>query len=227
MVRHLAGEPTSYTSERLRGYWGELNARYFRNSLPPIEITWSQRLTSSAGMFVSDTGPRSKVAAFSDPRHRRRRIRLSTRLLQHQPEQEIIGTLAHEMIHQWQFDVLKRCPDHGPDFRRKMELMNRDGLAITIRHTLDAEVEALAKYAWQCLRCGSLYHRQRRTIRSRRHRCVCSGTLKEVPSTEVERLRSSRHKAKNHARSTFDVRTFGLSTTVVRPVQLELNFPIP
>ncbi len=221
MVRHLAhlaGEPPSYTSERLRSYWSELNARYFRNALPSVEITWSQRLISSAGMFVSLIGPRAHVAIHPETRHGRRRIRLSVPLLQHQSEQEIIGTLAHEMIHQWQFDVLKRCPDHGPDFRRMMELMNRDGLAITIRHTLDAEVEALAKYAWQCLRCGSLYHRQRRTIRPRRHRCgACSGPLKAVEPTAIASRTSKGQQRKP------------LTSFVVtqRPVQLELRFAIP
>ena len=38
------------------------------------------------------------------------------------------GTLAHEMIHQWEFDIRKRRPSHGPLFREMMERMNEAGL---------------------------------------------------------------------------------------------------
>ena len=53
-------------------------------------------------------------------------------------------TLAHEMIHQWQYDILKRRPNHGQDFRRMMARMNLDGLGITIYHSLGKAVTALA-----------------------------------------------------------------------------------
>ncbi len=148
--------------------------------MPPIEIVWSMRLTASAGMFASRVGPRAPETGKA-----RRCIRLSVPLLQHhaskEAEQELIGTLAHEMIHQWQFDVLRRRPNHGSDFQRKMTEMNRQGLGITVRHSLDEAVEALAKYAWRCLGCGKLYHRRRRTIRPSRHRCGgCRGNLQEL-----------------------------------------------
>jgi predicted SprT family Zn-dependent metalloprotease len=128
-------------------------------------------------MFVSRVGPRTPEAGSA-----RRCIRLSVPLLQHPSratEQELLGTLAHEMIHQWQFDILKRRPNHGPDFRRKMVEMNRKGLGVTISHALDEAVLALAKYAWRCLGCGKVYQRQRRTIRPSRHRCgCCRGALR-------------------------------------------------
>jgi len=138
-------------------------------------------------MFVSRVGPRAKTQLGTDTRPERRLIRLSLPLLQqlsersHYVEQEILGTLAHEMIHQWQFDVLKRRPNHGPDFARKMAAMNHDGLGITICHRFDEAVRAFAKHAWQCRRCGKVYERQRRTIRPSRHRCgACCGQLREV-----------------------------------------------
>ena len=114
----------------------------------------------------------------------KRLIRLSVPLLQddsQRAEQELIGTLAHEMIHQWQFDLLKRRPNHGPDFCRKMEEMNRDGLGITIRHGFTEAVQAFVRYAWRCQQCGKVYERQRRTIRPGRHHCgACLGALREV-----------------------------------------------
>lgn len=222
MTRHA---PAPLSVERLQDCWGNLNAHYFRSALPSIEIVWSQRLTSSAGMFVSRVGPRARGMADADTAHGRRLIRLSVPLLQRQSEQEVISTLAHEMIHQWQFDVIKRRPNHGPDFLKKMVAMNRGGLGITMRHDLDDAVRALAKYAWRCLRCGRVYERQRRTIRPRRHQCgSCRGTLRELPPAEVERPRSSRHQVKNLGASAFDVRTFGPSTTDIQPAQLELKF---
>ncbi len=185
---------TPFSVEHLQARWAELNTRYFRGTLPPIEIRWSARLTASAGMFVSRVGPRARSADGADTRPDRRCIRLSIPLLGRHPkkrpslEQELIGTLAHEMIHQWQFDVLKRRPDHGPEFRRMMEAMNRDGLGITIYHGLAKEVDALSPYAWRCQDCGRVYRRQRRTIHPRRHRCgACRGPLRELPV--AQRLR--------------------------------------
>lgn len=168
-------------ADRLQSLWADLNARHFRNALPPIELAWSRRLTTAAGMFSSRGGPREP-----DPAVQRRIIRLSSPLLCDRPEADLLCTLAHEMIHQWQFDILKRRPNHGPDFRRKMMELNDAGLVITIRHRFEGEVLALVKYAWRCLGCGTIYRRQRRTIRPGRHRCgSCRGSLREtVPSLE-------------------------------------------
>ncbi|MEP6888776.1 MAG: SprT-like domain-containing protein [Nitrospirales bacterium] len=173
--------------DRLQNAWRELNERYFHGRLRPISIVWSRRLTASVGMFVSHVGPR---ASWISPRVQggeRRLIRLSIPLLQDQPHQEIVGTLAHEMIHQWQYDILKRHPNHGPEFHRMMAIMNRDGLGITIRHSLDKAVHALTKYTWRCTECGRDYHRQRNTIRPGRHRCgECLGKLRELPRASVD-----------------------------------------
>lgn len=181
-MRH---RPAPCTIERLQEAWSELNVRYFQGALSSIEIAWSRRLTSSAGMFVSRVGPRARTAHEAGPATGRRLIRLSMPLLRRQPDQEIISTLAHEMIHQWQYDVLKRRPNHGADFHRTMAAMNRDGLDVTIHHSLDDAVEALSKYAWRCLRCGRRYRRQRRTIKPSQHRCgACRGRLREVSPLE-------------------------------------------
>jgi predicted SprT family Zn-dependent metalloprotease len=172
------------SSDELRARWQHLNARYFAGSLSPIEIVWSQRLTASIGMFASRGGPRT-----SHPTNRRE-IRLSLPLFKQlaaqtpYAEQELLNTLAHEMIHQWQFDVLKRRPDHGLEFLRKMTHMNRSGeVAVTTYHTLEKEVMALSKFAWRCRDCGKLYGRHRRTIEPKRHHCgACQGHLQELVS---------------------------------------------
>jgi len=177
-------------SEQLIAIWSDLNRRYFDGLLPQIDVVWSRRLTSSVGMFVSRAGPRSAwrnpFAGKTSPRE----IRLSLPLLKplltgsSYGLNEVTSTIAHEMIHQWQYDILKRRPNHGTDFLRKMTEMNRDGtLALTIYHSLQKEVLALSKFAWRCRQCGRIYRRQRRTIQPRRHHCgSCRGTLQELGS---------------------------------------------
>ncbi len=175
--------------------WNELNGRYFAGLLPPIDLVWSRRLTSSVGMFISRRGPKPRLDQEGLRPPTKREIRLSLPLL-HQAthaseygEQEIVNTLAHEMIHQWQYDSLKRRPNHGPDFLRKMTEMNRGGtLAITIYHSLQKEVLALTRFAWRCRQCGQLYRRQRQTIQPRRHHCgICKGSLQELNPSHVNR----------------------------------------
>ena len=43
------------TSQHLTQMWSELNGRYFAGLLPPIDLVWSRRLTSSVGMFVESS----------------------------------------------------------------------------------------------------------------------------------------------------------------------------
>lgn len=183
------------SQSQLIDVWNDLNARYFDGMLPSIALVWSRRLTSSVGMFVSRIGPRSSWGDTQASKTSKREIRLSlpllTPLLGRSPfgSNELVSTVAHEMIHQWQYDILKRRPNHGPDFLRKMREMNRDGaLAITVYHALRKEVQALSRFAWRCGRCGRIYRRQRRTIQPRRHHCgSCRGALQEVSSAELPR----------------------------------------
>ena len=166
---------------RLQEFWKSLADKYFFSRLPSISIEWSSRLTASTGMFVSRVGPRSRHMSWVDRHGQARKIRLSAPLLQGQTESEIVRTLAHEMIHQWQYDVKKCRPTHGPEFLKIMARMNGDGLGISIRHSLNQEVEAFTKYAWECTKCGESYRRQRRSISPNRHRCgSCHGSLREV-----------------------------------------------
>ena len=175
--------------DRLQVFWKNLANTYFQGRLPPIRIEWSTRLTASTGMFMSQVGPRSQRLSLAERHGSARVIRLSVPLLHNQPESEIVRTLAHEMIHQWEYDVKKRHPKHGAEFLAVMDLMNRDGLGVTIRHSLDAQVEMLSKYAWQCLACGKSYRRQRRSISPRTHRCgSCHGDLRELSLNALEKI---------------------------------------
>ncbi len=188
----MSQRPVPLGSDHLQSLWNRLNARFFRSALPPIDIAWSWRLTASAGMFVSREGPRVRPRT-GRPLPGRRLIRLSVPLLQGQSQDELVRTLAHEMIHQWQYDVLKRRPNHGPDFHRMKRILNQAGHGVTVRHTLDTAVLSLSRYAWQCLRCGIGYHRHRKTIRPSVHRCGgCRGRLREVTAGVPQRTNGTR-----------------------------------
>ena len=211
------------TSQHLTQMWSALNARYFGGLLSPIDLVWSRRLTSSVGLFVTRRGPRPRIDRDGLRPPTQREIRLSLPLLEQvvqqggYGEQEIRSTLAHEMIHQWQYDVLKKRPNHGASFLRKMTEMNRDGtLAITIYHSLQKEVLALTQFAWRCQQCGRVYRRHRRTIQPRRHHCgICRGLLQELVgsvsriSTDFERIPHPR---------------MPLSQRPAQPVQLSFTF---
>ncbi|HNP28575.1 MAG TPA: SprT-like domain-containing protein [Nitrospirales bacterium] len=175
--------------EEVQAIWQSLAHRFFENRLPLITIEWSTRLTASAGLFVSRIGPRSRWVSGENRQGAARVIRLSAPLLGDQPEEELRRTLAHEMIHQWQFDIRRHRPSHGAEFREMMHRMNVAGLGVTIRHKLDVAVQSHNRYAWQCVQCGMAYHRQRRTIIPGRHICSrCRGKLVEVVLHQMPKL---------------------------------------
>jgi predicted SprT family Zn-dependent metalloprotease len=224
-LRMVPRQSPPVTSQHLIQIWSELNGRYFAGLLPPIDLVWSRRLTSSVGLFVSRRGPRPRLDRDGLRPPTTREIRLSLPLLQHAlqrseyGEQEIVNTLAHEMIHQWQYDILKRRPNHGVDFLRKMTEMNRDGaLAITIYHSLQKEVLALTQFAWRCRQCGRVYRRQRRTIQPRRHHCgICRGSLQELNTSHVN----------SHASIVENKERSSGAPTIGRGSQLDLTFSPP
>lgn len=171
--------------------WQTLAHHFFENRLPRISIEWSTRLTASAGLFVSQIGPRSWWASREYRQGAARVIRLSAPLLCDQPEEELRRTLAHEMIHQWQFDIRRHRPSHGAEFREMMHRMNVAGLGVTVRHQLNVAVQSHNRYAWQCVQCGMAYHRQRRTIIPTRHICSrCRGKLEEVVLQHIQKPQS-------------------------------------
>ena len=169
------------SADALQSIWHACNLSYFRNGLPPVEIQWSARLTASVGLFVSRTGPRDARVSSEERHGAGRVIRLSAPLLSGQSVATIRSALAHEMIHQWQFDVKQCRPSHGREFRRIMDMMNADGLGIAMYHALTEAVEAFTKFVWRCGRCGHTYRRQRNTLSPKRHRCgECLGPLRHI-----------------------------------------------
>lgn len=216
--------PLPCSNQKLAAIWADLNTRYFDGTLPPIGVVWSTRLTASVGLFVTTVGPRMSAQRWGMNVPRHREIRLSVPLLAQAAAKSVYGgheitsTLAHEMIHQWQYDILKRRPNHGPDFLRKMTEMNRDGLlAITIYHSLQQEVLALTRFAWRCRQCGRVYRRQRRTIEPRRHHCgVCRGSLQELRPVARRQVPPDQSEPSGDRRL--------LHPSCLKPVQLSFTF---
>ncbi|HWG53495.1 MAG TPA: SprT-like domain-containing protein [Gemmatimonadaceae bacterium] len=85
----------------------ELNARHFGGSLQPIRIRVSGRMRSRLGQYTAAT------AAGEPPD-----IAISRAHIRRHPWPEVLHTLLHEMVHQWQAEHGHPL-DHGRAFRRK------------------------------------------------------------------------------------------------------------
>ena len=153
----------------------QLNHALFDRAIPIVPVVWSTRMTRSAGLFWwkhHRTGPLECG------------IRLSWPLLGDRPHEDLLATLAHEMIHAWVALYLKD-PNHGHGllFQTKMAEINRiqSDFVVTQRHSFSAEVDRHTKYRWDCLQCGTIYRRQRNSINLQRHRCgKCRGRLLRI-----------------------------------------------
>jgi hypothetical protein len=85
----------------------ELNASHFGGSLLPIRIRVSGRMRSRLGQYTAAT------AAGEPPD-----IAISRAHIRRHPWPEVVHTLLHEMVHQWQAEHGHPL-DHGRAFRRK------------------------------------------------------------------------------------------------------------
>ena len=158
-------------------FW-QLNRELFENQIPTIPVAWSSRMTRSAGLFWWKERPKRQGDALECG------IRLSWPLLGDRPHPDLLGTLAHEMIHAWVALYLADLKHgHGVLFQTKMAEVNRmqSEFVVTQRHSFTAEVQRHAKHRWDCSQCGTVYRRQRNSIDLQRHRCgKCRGHLLKV-----------------------------------------------
>lgn len=192
-------------SEIADGHWRSLNQQFFALRLRPIPILWSRRLTSSLGVFVGYRGTSPSILPGEKGRTDRCLIRLSYPLFQDLSATPLLAdtalreTIAHEMIHQWQFQVLHKTPNHGTTFRQLMHQMNAAGLAVSVYHRYGAHTHRLIRFVWACQACGLQYPRQRKSIDPRRHRCGrCRGMLTQIDQDASDRQANTTHRA-NHS----------------------------
>ncbi|NXB29875.1 SPRTN protein, partial [Eulacestoma nigropectus] len=113
-------------------FWGKLEA---------VTVSWSPRMTSSAG--ICSYHKRSGLCS----------IRLSEPLLKLRPRKDLVETLLHEMIHALLFVThnYKDRESHGPEFCKHMRRINLlTGANVTIYHDFYDEVNVYRQHWWRC-----------------------------------------------------------------------------
>ncbi|NXM49979.1 SPRTN protein, partial [Gymnorhina tibicen] len=113
-------------------FWGKLEA---------VTVSWSPRMTSSAG--ICSYHERSGLCS----------IRLSEPLLKLRPRKDLVETLLHEMIHALLFVTHndKDRESHGPEFCKHMRRINLlTGANVTIYHNFYDEVNVYRQHWWRC-----------------------------------------------------------------------------
>ena len=94
------------------------------------------------------------------------------------PEQEVIETLVHEVLH-----TLEGCQNHGVDWKASAFVMNqRFGYNITTTSStpMARESEIAYKYVIKCTNCGSIIKRQKKSklvTHTNEFKCKCGGKL--------------------------------------------------
>ena len=119
--------------EPLLPLFHRLDREHFDGSLAPagqrlVEVRWSDgRMRRTAGMYrfgrLPDGGRLCEIV-------------LSRPLLEPLPQEALLSTLCHEMIHAWVDRVLGVQEVHGPQFRARMAAINaaQSGFVVSIRH---------------------------------------------------------------------------------------------
>ncbi|KAL3320699.1 hypothetical protein Ciccas_000635 [Cichlidogyrus casuarinus] len=115
--------------------------RFFQGKLCSVELKWSPRMYTCAGICVYQG--RGGLCS----------IRLSEALLKFRPRKDLVETLLHEMIHAFLF-ITSRDFDregHGPNFQHHMHRINKEaGTKITIYHSFHDEVRNYKVHWWRC-----------------------------------------------------------------------------
>jgi SprT-like family protein len=92
--------------QRLQVAHADYNAGLFDSELAPIRMRISRRMKNRLGHYMVAGGTQSAEIA------------ISLRHVQRDPWDDVLHTLVHEMVHQWQ-DENGLALDHGPTFRAK------------------------------------------------------------------------------------------------------------
>ena len=119
----------------------QFNARFFWNVLSPVQIKWSNRMTSCAGVCTFHSRNKECIISLSAP------------LLKLRPRKDLVETLLHEMIHAYLFltNNDRDRDGHGPNFCKHMHRINKAaGTNITIYHNFHDEVRLYKQHWWKC-----------------------------------------------------------------------------
>ncbi|NWV78188.1 SPRTN protein, partial [Dasyornis broadbenti] len=119
----------------------QFNQTLFWGKLEAVTVSWSPRMTSSAG--ICSYHERSGLCS----------IRLSEPLLKLRPRKDLVETLLHEMIHALLFVThnFKDRQSHGPEFCKHMRRINLlTGANVTIYHNFYDEINLYRQHWWRC-----------------------------------------------------------------------------
>ncbi len=149
----------------------KLNKQYFQDSLiekgvPIVSIRWSDgRMRTTAGLYRRKTNFFGVKAS---------EIILSKPVLENLPQQALVSTLCHEMIHAWIDLVLKVEESHGPNFHARMEEINssQDHFKLTVRHTFPI-TKKIPKWIATCPSCKRSF-RYKRIVNGAACRSCCN-----------------------------------------------------
>ena len=160
--------------EYTRSTFAEFNTKVFNSALSSVEVVWSKRLKTSAGLT------RLKRVGTSDSMRRIATIELSTKILDNL--ERLRATLLHEMCHAagWLVDGVHK-PPHGKVFKKWANLSMRRIRDVEVTTTHDYVIRF--KFAWKCKNtaCGSIIKRHSRSVDPNKHCCgSCKGRLMEI-----------------------------------------------
>ena len=149
----------------------KLNTQYFQNSLfengiPRVSLRWSDgRMRTTAGIYRRKNNFLGVKAS---------EIILSKPVLENLPENALMSTLCHEMIHAWIDLVLKIEESHGPNFHKRMAEINsaQTDFQVTVRHSFPT-LKKIPKWVATCPSCKRIF-RYRRIVKGAACRNCCN-----------------------------------------------------
>ncbi|OAD46963.1 hypothetical protein WN48_06231 [Eufriesea mexicana] len=206
----------------------QFNERFFWNVLLPVEVKWSPRMTSCAG-----------ICTFH-PRNRQCVISLSAPLLKLRPRKDLVETLLHEMIHGYLFltNNNRDRNGHGPEFCKHMDRINKAaGTKITIYHSFHDEVRLYQQHWWRCdgpcQKRAPYFGTVRRAMNRapgptdfwwKEHQQICGGQFIKIKEPENFTAKSSKTKDKIKPKNTNLSSNISNWITKATPFNTELEF---
>jgi hypothetical protein len=116
-------------ARKLEEWHARLNAEYFGGTLAAVPVRVSRRMKSRLGHYTAG----GRVDGWTGGQGQRKadvagEIAISWRHVRRHRWEEVVHTLIHEMVHQWQ-DETGLPIDHGPRFRAKARDVGIDAAA--------------------------------------------------------------------------------------------------
>jgi predicted SprT family Zn-dependent metalloprotease len=169
---------TSFARKRkhfTQSTFAEFNTKAFNGSLSSVEVVWSKRLKTTAGLTRL-----KRIGTSADSMRRIATIELSTKILDNL--ERLRATLLHEMCHAagWLVDGVHK-PPHGKVFKKWAQISMRRIRDVEVTTTHDYAIRF--KFAWKCQNtaCGSIIKRHSRSVDPNKHCCgSCKGRLMEI-----------------------------------------------